>query len=509
MDESVIRMRGISKVFGTNKANDSIDMDVYKGEILALLGENGAGKSTLMKILFGLYARDEGTVEISGTPMPAVYSPKTAMEAGLAMVHQHFKLVESFPVAENIVLGCEEKISKFIYSREKTRKKIDELFDFAGFSIPKDAIVKDLPLGDRQRVEILKALYRGCRVLILDEPTTVLTPQETDELFALLRRLKERGMTIIIITHKLKEVLAISDRVLVLRQGKLIREFITRETDASELACTMVGYELQNSTVTPLPCGNLQPEIELKDISTEGEQGCNLKGLNLRLYPGRIVGIAGVDGNGQSELVKVLAGIGIPVSGKLSIRGQETAFGKDTLRTSGVRIIPEDRHRQGLVLPLSVQDNIMLGYRNNGKFRKGIMFRYKDVCRFSDEMIEKFDIRPKSRTQIARFMSGGNQQKVVLARELSQSNLRTVVASQPTRGLDVGAIEFTHEQLIAHRDAGEAVLLISSDLDEIMALSDEIAVIYGGKIAVQKYSGELDRQKLGIYMGGGVPKEAE
>ena len=507
MDEPIIRMQGISKSFGGNKANDNIDMEVRKGEILALLGENGAGKSTLMKILFGLYSRDSGTVEISGKAMPAGYSPKDAMEMGIAMVHQHFKLVESFTVTENIVLGAEEKVSRFVFDRDKASKAIDGLFEFAGFSIPKDSVVRDLPLGDRQRVEILKALYRGCSVLVLDEPTTVLTPQETDEMFGLLRRLKARGMTVIIITHKLNEVLAISDRVMVLRQGKLIRQFDTDKTDARELARTMVGFDIDNSTVTPLSCEGLSPSLEFENITTESGQGCSLKGLDLKLYPGRIVGIAGVDGNGQHELVEVLAGILRPSGGTMRLEGKETAFGKEVLRKAGVRIIPEDRHRQGLVLPLTLQDNIMLGYRNEKRFKRGPAFRYKDVCSFTDGMTEQFDIRPRSRGQVVQFMSGGNQQKVVLARELSQKNLSTVVASQPTRGLDVGAIEFTHEQLIAHRNEGRAVLLISSDLDEITALSDEIAVIYNGRIVVQKNAQGFDRLQLGIYMGGGKPEE--
>ena len=502
-DSVVIRMRGVSKSFGNNKANDNVDMEVRKGEILAILGENGAGKSTLMKILFGFYTRDEGTVEIEGNVMPLVYSPRVAMEMGLAMVHQHFKLVETLPVAENIVLGAEGKVARFVYDKRKTREKLKSLYDYSGIHLNSDTLIRDLPLGDRQKVEILKALFRGCRTLILDEPTAVLTPQETENMFSLLKNLREQGMTVLIITHKLSEVLQLSDRVLVMRAGRVAGLFETSHTSEAELARTMVGYELGSSKTIRQSCSALSPTLQLENLSTEDSAGCNLKGLSLSLYPGRIVGIAGVDGNGQRELVEVLAGILPLSSGTVLLNGSLFDIGRRKLAESGLRIIPEDRHRQGLVLPLTVQDNIMAGYRNRIDMRKGPFFDMEAIHSFTDGLIEDFDIRPRSRELKAQQMSGGNQQKIVLARELSESDLSIIVASQPTRGLDVGAIEFTHSQLLKHKNEGRTILLISSDLDEIEALSDEIAVIYDGKITVQRNADDFDRTTLGLYMGGG------
>jgi len=504
---TIIQMQQISKCFGNSYANDSVDLEVFKGEILALLGENGAGKSTLMKILFGLYSRDRGNIEIDGTRMPMVYSPSDAMHLGIAMVHQHFKLVESLPVAENIVLGAEDKILKVTYDRKKVRAELDKLYEFTGITLPSDTLIRDLPLGERQRVEILKALFRGCKVLILDEPTTVLTPQETENLFELLRHLRKQGMTILIITHKLAEVLALSDRVVVMRRGKLVKTLKTAETNAAELANTMVGYELKSAKVIPKSCLGLPIAMCLDDLHTVQDQGCSLKGLNLSLFSGRVVGIAGVDGNGQSELVEVLAGIRKPTSGSITIKGENIGKRNDALRQKSIRIIPEDRHCQGLVLPLTLQDNLLLGFRNRKELRIGPVFRIKEVRNFLERIITDFDIRPGVRTQKVQLMSGGNQQKVVLARELSQQEMQITVASQPTRGLDVGAIQFTHSQIIGLRDEGKAVLLISSDLDEIRALSDEIAVIHNGRIVVQKAADQLDRLQLGLYMGGGTAEE--
>lgn len=503
MTNSALKMRNITKSFGSNRANDSIDIDVYKGEILALLGENGAGKSTLMKILFGLYSPDSGSIEINGKTMPPSYSPREAMENGIAMVHQHFKLVDSFSVAENIVLGAEEKVSKVRYDRKKVRSVLEGLYEKVGIKLDNDTLVRDLPLGDKQRVEILKTLYRGSSILILDEPTTVLTPQETEELFSLLKRLKAKGMTIIIITHKLNEVMEISDRIVVLRQGKVADEFITSNTDKKTLAKAMVGYDLVNSSVRPESCEGISPSLIMKNVITAEGKGCSLKGLDLSLYPGRIVGVAGVDGNGQSELVEILSGVGRFNGGSITVEDSRLSPGSQICEKCGIRVIPEDRHKQGLVLPLSVQDNVMLGFRNDSRFRKGPVFRMKKVKEYVTELEDQYDIRPRDTDQTVQFMSGGNQQKVVLARELSQSNLKIVVASQPTRGLDVGAIEFTHSQLIRHRAEGKAVLLISSDLDEILALSDEIAVLYDGRIVVQKSAMGFGKAEIGLYMGGG------
>ena len=508
MQDSVIRLEHITKSFAELRANDDVSLEIQRNEIVALLGENGAGKSTLMKILFGLYTRDSGSICIEGETLPLSYSPNDAMRLGMAMVHQHFKLVEPYTVAQNIVLGTEQGISRFVYSKKKVARQMAQLFARTGMEMPQDTPVRDLPLGDRQRVEILKSLYRGCRILILDEPTTVLTPQETDALFELLRRLRDGGMTIIIITHKLKEVLALSDRVIVMRHGRNIATYNTAETTADELACAMVGRELKPASVQALPCADAQRTLRLCDIHTRPAGGCHLKGLSLGLYAGRIVGVAGVDGNGQTELAEVLAGIRPFCEGSLEAGGKVLhRKSVSELRAAGIRIIPEDRHRQGLVLPLTIRDNLMLGFLNSKKYRRAGLFRMRQVNTFADELIRRYDIRPAKRGAMLQLMSGGNQQKVVLARELTQPELQVVVAAQPSRGLDVGATQFTHSQLLGLRGAGKAVLLISSDLDEIHALSDEIAVIYDGRIVVQRAAGEMNNEQIGLYMGSGEAPE--
>ncbi len=505
----IIRLEHITKCFGDMRANDDVNLEIRRNEIVSVLGENGAGKSTLMKILFGLYKRDSGSIWIDGEQLSLSYSPNVAMQLGVAMVHQHFKLVETYSVAQNIVLGVEHNISKGIYNKQKVKNEMNALFERTGISMDMDAIVKDLPLGDRQRVEILKSLYRGCKILILDEPTTVLTPQETDSLFELLRDLRSKGMTIIIITHKLNEVLALSDRVVVMRHGKMEASFDTEKTNADELAAAMVGRSVQRAVVSVQPC-NEEASLRLEDIKTKSGLGCCLKGLNLNLYNGRVVGIAGVDGNGQTELVEVLAGLRQISGGAIYAKGSRlTRNTNKNMRGAGIRIIPEDRHKQGLVLPLTVKENILLGYLHDGRFSKMGVFNMKKANDYVEKLIEEYDVRPRSRSSFVYLMSGGNQQKVVLARELKQEDVSYVVASQPSRGLDVGATQFTHSQLLKLRNEGKAILLISSDLDEVRALSDEIAVIYDGRIVVQKPANELDIQQIGLYMGGMTAEEVQ
>lgn len=505
----IIRLEHITKCFGDLRANDDVSLEIRRNEIVSVLGENGAGKSTLMKVLFGLYKRDGGSIWIDGEELSLSYSPNVAMRLGVAMVHQHFKLVETYSVAQNIVLGVEKSVNRVVYDKKKVKKEMDALLEKTGIKIDMDAIVWDLPLGDRQRVEILKSLYRGCKILILDEPTTVLTPQETDALFDLLRDLRDKGMTIIIITHKLNEVLSLSDRVVVMRHGRMEASFDTAKTNADELATAMVGRSVHHAVVDIQPCEEA-PSFRLEEIKTKHGLGCSLKGLNLNLYNGRVVGIAGVDGNGQTELVQVLAGLRQITEGAIYADGVKvTRNTNKNLRAAGIRIIPEDRHRQGLVLPLTIKDNVLLGYLKDKRFSKMGVFKMKKANEYVDKLIEEYDVRPKRRGAAVYLMSGGNQQKVVLARELSQPDVKLAIASQPSRGLDVGATQFTHSQLLKLRNEGKAILLISSDLDEVRALSDEIAVIYNGRIVTQKPANELDIQQIGLYMGGMNAEEVQ
>ena len=507
MQGNMLELRGVTKRFGSLIANDNVSLTVQQGEIVALLGENGAGKSTLMNVLFGIYRRDSGEISINGQKMPENYSPETVIKLGVAMVHQHFMLVDAFTVAENIVLGEERTVSRFFYNREKANEKVRALCAKYGMEIDPDARVASLPVGKRQYVEILKALYRGSKLLILDEPTAVLTPQETEGLFELLREFQKNGMTVIIITHKLWEVMEISDRVVVMRRGACVAEFRTQDTNAEELASTMVGKKLEQAKVVPKTISDGAPGIiQLQNVQTaQNAHNCSLKQLNLTLRPGYVVGIAGVDGNGQDELAGVLAGVCQLTAGRIVLDGRSIeANTPKVMQEIGIRMIPEDRHRQGLVLSNSVRDNIMIAYRKDPRFVTHGIFRKKVVDSFVQTLLDKFDVRPPDADIVVGHMSGGNQQKVILARELSCPNLQIVVACQPTRGLDVGAIQFTHRILLELREQGHAVLLISSDLDEIRALSDEIAVIYNGQIVVQRPADALSNEEIGTFMGGGT-----
>lgn len=506
MSEAMISIRDVTIRFGSLVALDKVSVDVNKGEIMALLGENGAGKSTLMKILYGLYTRESGEIVIGGKKMPRKFAPSDAIALGVSMVPQQFMLIDAFNVAENIVLGEEGNINKVFINEKKTYQKIEASCKEFGISIATRQKVAHLPLGVKQRVEILKALYRGTELLILDEPTTVLTPQEVDELFVLLRSLKEKGITIILITHKLHEVLAITDRVTVLRLGKKIATFETAETNAKELSRAMVGKNIdsvhvsQDGTDGQLP----EPSFSFKQLNTRQErERCNLKKFNLDLYPGKIVGVAGIDGNGQTELVEVLTGVKPLSSGEIMAHGESiTTNTPEKMRELGIGVIPEDRTEQGLILDLTIRDNIIVGYKNDERFEKHGVLNTKTVNKYVDELIEKYNIRPSQRNAVCRFVSGGNQQKVVLARELERPALKAVVASQPARGLDVGATEFTHATLLKLRGEGKSVLLISSDLDEIKTLSDYIAVICDGTIVACKKADQFTKDEIGLYMCG-------
>lgn len=508
IEKIAISARDVSIKFGDIVANDMVSLEIKKGEIMGILGENGAGKSTLMKIVYGLYTRESGEIFVNGRCLPPKYSPADAIDLGVSMVPQHFMLVDAFTVAENIVLGEEHRINRYLVDTKKTNELVANLCTEFGLNVSPEQKVEKLPLGAKQKIEILKALYRNTNILILDEPTTVLTPQEVDDLFVLLREFQNRGMTIVIISHKLHELLAITDRITVMRAGKIVRTFMTSETNAEELAQAMVGRDLDKLDVhskSNLDDANSQPAISLHNVSTRFDGvRCSLKNLSLDLYPGKIIGIAGIDGNGQTELVELLSGVKPLECGHIQVDDKQIAENTvSTMRALGIGVIPEDRIEMGLVTDLSILENILLGYKGDKRFERFGVFRFDHIKDYVNQLINDYDVRPARRRAVCKFVSGGNQQKVVLARELERPGLRAVVASQPVRGLDVGAIVFTHQTLLNLREEGKAVLLISSDLDEILSLSDEVAVLRSGEIVVQRPASEFTRDEIGLYMGGG------
>ncbi len=506
MAQPIVSLRNVTMRFGSLLANDSVSLDINEGEIMALLGENGAGKSTLMKVLYGLYMREKGDITIAGKAMPRRFAPSDAIKLGVSMVPQHFMLIESFSVAENIILGQEKQANRVLLDKKKLYAIVEPLCKEFGIDVSPQQLVENLPLGVKQKIEILKALFRQTKILILDEPTTVLTPQEVDELFKMLRALQKRGLTVIIITHKMHEVLAVTDRIAVMRQGKKIAVFNTSQTDTRELARTMVGKEVASVHVESEDKALGEPEVVIDKANTKPmEDRCNLKNFSLSLYPGKVVGVAGIDGNGQTELVEVLAGVKRMHSGSITVGGRTiTENTTDSMRRLGIGIIPEDRIEQGLVLDFSAKDNIMMGYKGDKRFEKRGVFRKKAVDAYVDDLMRRYDVRPPRRSVICRYVSGGNQQKVVLARELERPALKVVVASQPSRGLDVGAIQFTHETLLRLRSEKKSILLISSDLDEIKALSDYIAVIRNGTIVAFKKGAAFSKDEIGLYMSGAI-----
>ncbi len=494
-----IAMRGVVKRFGTVVANDGIDLPVRKGEIHALLGENGAGKSTLMNILFGLYHPDEGEIAVDGRPA-GFKGPRDAVTAGLGMVHQHFMLIPRFTVAENVILGSEG--SGVALDRPAAERRVGELAERYGLRVDPRARLGDLPVGVQQRVEILRALYQGSRTLILDEPTALLTPQEVDELYAILRRLRAAGDTVIFITHKLREVAAISDRVTVIRRGRTVGTRITAETTAAELAELMVGREVVLRVERP-PAHVGDPVLVAQGLTVAGGHGQPaLADLSLTVNRGEILGVCGVEGNGQAELVETLAGLRRPDAGRVLLKGQDvTAADPHDRRRAGLSYIPEDRHNRGLVLDFSLAENVLLGNADDAPFSRAGRIDARFARSLTRRLMQTFDVRAPSPETPARSLSGGNQQKLIIARELHREP-DALLAIQPTRGLDVGAIEFVHRQLVRERDQGRGVLLISFDLDEILDLSDRILVLYQGRIVGEFLSGKVSRTELGLRMGG-------
>src|SRR6266853_1477184 len=501
-----VEMRGITKAFPGVVANDHVDLDVRAGEIHALVGENGAGKSTLMNILYGLIHPDSGEILINGA-LAKIGGPRDAIVSGIGMVHQHFMLIPVFTVGENIMLGREPVVAGGIYDTAKARRDIEEMTRKYGLALDPDARTGDLPVGLQQRVEIVKVLYRGAGILILDEPTGVLTPQETNELFAVLRDLVKAGKTIIFISHKLREVLEISDRITVMRRGKVVGHLITKDTNQEEIATAMVGRAvLLRVEKKPAKPGAVAFRVEnLSALSDRGVQA--LRDVSFELRQGEILGIAGVEGNGQSELVEVLAGTRTATGGKVWLADKDvTAFDARTERHAGIAHIPEDRRGAGLVLNYSIAENMILGRQRDEPFTWHHLVLLLDAIRsWATRLVKEFDIRTPSIETPARSLSGGNQQKIIVAREMA-SNPKVLLAAQPTRGVDIGAIEFIHRRLVKERDDGAAILLVSAELDEVRSLSDRIAVMYEGRI-VSFEPAETDEARLGLLMTGGGAAE--
>lgn len=495
-----VEMSNITMRFGKVTANKNVNFEVRKGEILALVGENGAGKSTLMNILYGLYMPTEGTVKINGKEV-TFHSALDAITAGVGMVHQHFMLIPRLTVADNIVLGAEPHRG-IRYDREEAVKKIDNLCRQYDMELDITARVRDISLCMQQRVEIMKALYRGADILILDEPTAVLTPQEIDDLGRMMKKLKEMGKTIIIITHKLQEVLDFSDRVTVLRRGEMVGSVITAQTTEKRITEMMVGRSVRlGGEKENVSFG--ENILELKDVCYHDGRKEKLKHIDLTIREGEILGIAGIDDSGQKELTEIVAGVLRPASGEVLLKGERiTNASVSQIKNKGVGFIPQDRHRHGLALKQSVKENLILGYQRMNKYiTHRIIFNEKSVIADAEEKIKEFDIRPDDMTLLAAGLSGGNQQKIIIAREVSNAK-SLIIADQPTRGVDVGAIEQIHKTLVNSRNSGQAVLLVSLELDEVMMLSDRIAVIHDGEIMGILDGAKATREEIGLMMVG-------
>ena len=496
---SLLEMRGISKRFGDLQALDGVDLVVRKGEVHALVGENGAGKSTLMNILYGLYHPDAGSIRFKGQDA-RIAGPRDAIALGIGMIHQHFMLIPPLTVAENVVLGDERMGPALATAKiEATVRALEEQFKIV---VDPRARIEDIPLGLQQRVEILKVLYRGSELLIFDEPTAVLTPQEVDELFAIVRELQSEGKTLILITHKLREVLAVTDNITVLRGGKNAATLVTKDTNAREIAQAMVGRELHDIRPRP-PVGTRLPILRISRLEALSDRGTPaLRGVDLVVREGEILGVAGVGGNGQSELAQCILGLRRVTDGTITVGSDDIAH-DDPKRTRerGVAYVPEDRRAEGLVLPFTVGDNFILGKQDRAPFAKRGVLQRDAIAKEGERLAKDFDVRPPNAGAIVGTLSGGNQQKVVLGREISESP-KLIVISQPTRGLDIGSTEYVHERLLEQRARGCGILLISSELDEIRALSDRIAVMFEGKIVTTLEAADATEERLGLLMAG-------
>jgi general nucleoside transport system ATP-binding protein len=508
MIPSAIVLSGIDKRFGAVHANKHVDLTIAAGSIHGIVGENGAGKSTLMSILYGFYEADSGQIEIAGKPV-RIRSSREAISHGIGMVHQHFMLVDTLSVLENVILGAEGGLM-LASGLSAARAELTRLSRQFGLDIDPDALVADLPVGLQQRVEILKALFRGAQILILDEPTAVLTPAEADALFMLLAALKQQGKTVILITHKLREIMHITDHVSVMRRGEMVATLATAKTSPPELAELMVGRRvlLQIDKQMSTPGEPLLEAIGLSVIDASGVT--RLREINLTVRAGEIVGMAGVSGNGQSELLAVLAGLIQPARGVIRLCGEILDAGERTpsiLRQRGLMHVPEDRQKTGLVTAFAAQENTILGYHDDPAICWGPLIDNERVEKRAEAQMTQFDVRPPNPSLKTANFSGGNQQKIVLAREIGRSP-KVLLVGQPTRGVDIGAIEFIHRQLIALRDQGVGILLVSVELDEIMALSDRILVICGGVITGERLPNQTNERDLGLLMAGVTERAA-
>jgi ABC-type uncharacterized transport system ATPase subunit len=501
-----LELRGITKRFPGVVANEGVDLVVQPGEILGLLGENGAGKTTLMNVLYGLYRPDDGDILIDDEPVH-FDGPGDAIRAGIGMVHQHFMLVPVFTVTENVMLGVETTRGPLQQlDTAAARRRIVEISEQHGLRVDPDAIVEDLPVGVRQRIEIIKTLYRRSEILILDEPSAVLTPQETDELFEIMRSLVAGGTSIIFITHKLNEVLEIADRITVLRRGKVVGTANPAETTKEQLATMMVGRSVK-LVVDKAAAKPGAPVLEISDLVVRDDRGhAAVDGLSLTVRAGEIVAIAGVQGNGQSELAEAITGLDAPDSGEIRIGGEELESSPRDVYEAGVAHVPEDRMEEGLIAGFTVADNLVLNSYHDPPVANGLQLNRDAIVALAEQRVPEFDIRTPSIFNDVGHLSGGNQQKVIAAREFSRP-LKLIVAAQPTRGLDVGSIEFIHKRIVEKRDEGSAVLIISSELDEVVALGDRIAVMYQGKIVDILEPEEATFERLGLLMGGAHPEE--
>jgi ABC-type uncharacterized transport system ATPase subunit len=505
-DPAALELRGITKRFGAVVANDRVDFDLRAAEVHALLGENGAGKSTLMSILYGLYSPTEGEILVGGRPVQ-ISSPADAIDLGIGMVHQHFMLVPVMTVTENIVLGNEPSRVAGVLDLKEASERVRELSDRYGLAVDPDAVIEDTTVGMQQRVEILRALYRGAQILVLDEPTAVLTAQEVTELFRVLRALQEAGTSIVFISHKLNEVLEIADRITVLRRGKRVDTVPKQGATEESLARMMVGRDVL-LRVDKAAAKPVEPVLRVEGVHVRDERGLEaVRGVDLEVRGGEIVALAGVDGNGQQELVDAVAGLAAPEAGSIVVDGIEIAGrGVRAATDAGVAHIAEDRHRRGLVLPFTLAENLALReYRSPELSRRGLL-QVRRMATRARGLLKEYDVRGGSDSSLASSLSGGNQQKVCIAREIA-SNPKLLIAHQPTRGLDVGAIEFVHRRLIAERDAGRGILLVSLESEEVRSLADRILVIYEGRI-VGELPPDASEEQLGILMTGGGSRAA-
>ena len=504
MVSPILELKNINKSFGHVQANKNINLTIKKGTIHGIIGENGAGKSTLMSIVYGLYQADTGSINVSGKEIK-LRSPRDSIESGIGMVHQHFMLVENFTVIENIVLGFE---GEFVFGKklEKAKEDLQKLCETYKLNIDLDSVISDLSVGFRQRVEILKSLYRGAEIFILDEPTGVLTPQEVDELFKILRSLKEEGKTIVLITHKLNEIMDLTSEVSVMRQGEVVGHTKTTDTNKEKLAEMMVGRSvLLRLNKAEAKLGDVVFKVENLTVKDDLDV-TRVKNVNFEIRSGEILGLAGVTGNGQTELLEALSGIRKVESGAIylndeKISDKDNLLDPRELKEKGLAHVPEDRQRMGLVTDFKAYENLIFGYHDQEPYSKSSILRDGDILSFSKKVMEEYDVRPRSPQLITSNFSGGNQQKIILSRELNE-NPKILLVGQPTRGVDIGAIEFIHQRLIDMRDKGTAILLVSVELDEVLSLSDRILVMFDGNIVGERVNKDVTDRELGLLMAG-------